>query len=113
MANCRIRYTATSIKVDFEPGCANFSYWVYWKVPNERWRQTGEGIRLGCEVSEDEADYIEKTAVAQWGEKGCEVIGRAAPVQIPVPEVKPKPEIKAKPAKPEKIQEVQLSLFSC
>lgn len=76
IANCRIRYLKDSIVVDFQPGCANFSYWIYEKVAPERWKQTNEGIRLGCTVTAEEAKYIESLALAQWGPDGCEVIGK-------------------------------------
>lgn len=107
MANCRIRYLATSIMVDFQPGCANFSYWIYQKIADPRWKQTGEGIRLGCEVTEAEAVYIENIARCQWGPDGCEVIGRPAPACKP----EPSPEVKLKPRKAKGVDELQLSLF--
>lgn len=100
MANCRIHYSATSIFVDYLPGNANFSYWLYQKVASERWKQTGEGIRLGCEVTEEEAEYIEKLALSQWGPNGCEVIGRPSPVQL-----------KPRPIHSKNKDDLQLSLF--
>jgi hypothetical protein len=84
MVNCRIRYLAGSIQLDFEPiCCANFKDWLKLKVPMNRWQQIGN--RWGCEVSEDEAIYIEKIAISQWGPQGCEVLGK------PVSNVEPKP----------------------
>ena len=104
--NCRIKYTNSGISFDFYPGTANFDYWLNKKVNADRWKQTGEGIRLGCEITEDEADYIEKTAIAQWGQKGCEVIGRPAEEVLIQPEVE-----KIDNKEPQTQESVQLSLF--
>lgn len=73
---CRIRYTETGIFFDFQPGCVNFDYWRAKKIQSERLRQTGEGVRLGCEVTKEEAEYIKGLAESQWGPDGCEIIGK-------------------------------------
>ena len=72
MISCRIEYGPNNISVDYLPGNANFSYWLYNKVPTERWRSKGEGIWLTCDdVTKDETDYIKRIANAQWGPDGC------------------------------------------
>ena len=105
MIHCRINYTESAILLEFYPGTANFDYWLHKKVDADRWKQTGNGIWLGCEITEEEAIYIEKTANAQWGTEGCEVIGRSVVFANPLPE----------PAKiieePRINENVQLSLF--
>lgn len=69
-----IKYTETSIIFEFYPGCANFDYWLNKKVDADRWKQTGNGIWLGCEVTAEEAKYIEGIAVPQFDKDGVEVI---------------------------------------
>jgi hypothetical protein len=101
-AECLIRYTAFSILLDFEPGHARFSYQLGKRIDFDRLHQTGEGIRLGCEISEDEVVYIKSIANAEWEPVVCEVIGMPEPIRLEEPEVKSKPVMQ---------QNIQLSLF--
>jgi hypothetical protein len=78
--NVYIYYTESPdspIKFDFYPGNPYFDYGLYKQISTERWKQIKEGdIWLGCEVTEEEAKYIERIAYAVWGKDGYEVIGR-------------------------------------
>ncbi len=103
--NCRIRYAESAIFFDFQPGCVNFDYWLAKKVQAERWKQTGEGIRIGCEVTEEEAKYIENIATCQWGPGGIEVIGKPVEAQTKQP-IKP-----IEVSKTNVTEAVQISLF--
>ncbi len=82
MIHCKISYGPDKISVDFYPGTANFDYWLNKKVVAERWKPSGDGIWLTCEdITEDEADYIERIAIAQWGPERCEIRGKDVPEQ--------------------------------
>jgi hypothetical protein len=75
LVDVRIYYTeSTTIKLEFYPGNAKFDYWLDKKVAAERWRRVNEDdIWLGCEITAEEATYIENFVVCQFGRNCCEV----------------------------------------
>jgi hypothetical protein len=81
-----------TIRAEFYPVVCNYGVHIARWIPWSRWRQTGEGIWLGAEVNEEEADYIMRLTNSPWSEGGeCVVIGPGDPVH-PEAVVVPGPE---------------------
>jgi hypothetical protein len=76
-----------TIRAEFYPIVCNYGVHIARWIPWSRWRQTGEGIWLGAEVNEEEADYIMRLTNSPWSEGGeCVVIGPGEPVPKGEPE---------------------------